>query len=439
MQAKTDKTFDDLVAQFLGKRLPDEMAASFSISKLSPEAQDFIRRMLSLMKNAGYSVTGFNPHLIRWLSATVPSTLPGAWGGRIPPLTLPGRHKNLDNYVAKLNKIPANEPHIFVDMGCGFPPATSVDTAGKLLDWHIYGVDRSFADYVLYDIDGHYACFDQKGIFQYFQALMNASGRALYADPAAARKRFNELFGDLFPMLRNSDDKKSESVEKDGNRLIHNHIRDFEADNLTFIKSDLMDLELPPAKVIRCMNVLVYYEPETRKKMLLQAGELLDDDGILIAGTNGLGIQSRYAVYQKGTNGLFMDEFAFGLDNVGHIVFMPFFTIHENDPEAMLLAELAGTIRSNQSFWPEFSKRQDELLEQQGICQRRSDGFLHFSEDEMPIGEYLERNALLWRQMKEEGYTDRAVNVFGQAGYDAWKNSVGDIAIRPSVKKNKLK
>ncbi|MGB5619443.1 MAG: hypothetical protein WBM78_21580 [Desulfobacterales bacterium] len=33
MQAKTDKTFDDLVAQFLGKRLPDEMAASFSISK----------------------------------------------------------------------------------------------------------------------------------------------------------------------------------------------------------------------------------------------------------------------------------------------------------------------------------------------------------------------------------------------------------------------
>lgn len=57
----------------------------------------------------------------------------------------------------------------------------------------------------------------------------------------------------------------------------------------------------------------------------------------------------------------------------------------------------------------------------------------------MPIGEYLERNALLWRQMKEEGYTDRAVNVFGQAGYDAWKNSVGDIAIRPSVTTNKLK
>ena len=53
MQSKINKTFDDLVAQFLGKRLPDEMAASFSMSKLTPEAQDFIIRMLSQMKRAG--------------------------------------------------------------------------------------------------------------------------------------------------------------------------------------------------------------------------------------------------------------------------------------------------------------------------------------------------------------------------------------------------
>jgi hypothetical protein len=35
--------------------------------------------------------------------------------------------------------------------------------------------------------------------------------------------------------------------------------------------------------------------------------------------------------------------------------------------------------------------------------------------------------------MEEEGYLDRAVNVLGQAGYNAWKNPVGDIAIRPSA------
>ncbi|MCP4687545.1 MAG: hypothetical protein GY859_05805, partial [Desulfobacterales bacterium] len=184
-----------------------------------------------------------------------------------------------------------------MDLGCGFPPVTAGDTARELTDWQVFGVDRAFADYVLYDKDGHYACFAQKGEFQYFQASMNFSGRVLYADPAATRNRFETLFGELSPLLRNSDATKSETVEKDGARLIHNHILDFETDNLTLVKSDLAELRLPPAKVIRCMNVLLYFEPEIKKQMLTRAGELLDENGILIAGTNGLGIQSRYAVY----------------------------------------------------------------------------------------------------------------------------------------------
>jgi hypothetical protein len=332
MQTKIDKTFDDLVEQFLGTRLPQQMVESLSLSELPPYAQDFTMRMFALMKRAGYSATGFSPHLIRWLSATVPSILPNAWGGRIPPITLPERHKKLDAYVAKQEWAPGNSPHTFVDVGCGFPPVTAGDTARKLTDWQVFGVDRAFADYVLYDKDGHYACFNQKGEFQYFQALMNFSGRALYADPVATRNRFKKLFLDLAPLLQNSDTTKSETVEKDGNKLIHNHLWDFETDNLSLLKSDLEELRLPPAKVIRCMNVLIYFEPEIKKKLLLQAGELLDDDGILIAGTNGLGIQSRYAVYLKGANGLFPKEFAFGLDNLGPIVFMPFFTIPAGRP-----------------------------------------------------------------------------------------------------------
>ncbi len=431
MQTTQDNSFDGMVEQFLGMRLPQQMAGAISLSELPPDTRDFIIRMLVLMKHSGYSVTGFNPHLIRWLSTTIPGMLPSAWGGRIPPITLPERHKKLDAYIAKQEWAPGNDPHIFVDVGCGFPPVTTADTARKLPDWQVFGVDRSFGDYVLYDVDGHYACFDEKGVFQYFQAIMNLSGRALYANPDAARNRFNKLFADLFPLLPDLGGTASETVEQDGSKLIHNHIRDFEVDNLTFIKSDIAELKLPPAKVIRCMNLLIYFKPEIRKTMLLQAGELLDDDGILIAGTNGLGIQSRYAVYQKGTDGIFPSEFAFSSDNLGPIVFMPWFTIHENDPEAMLLAELAGTIRADRSFWQDFSNRADELLQHQGTCRRGSDGFLHFPEEETSPREYLEKNAELWRQMDEEGYLDRAVDLLGRAGYDAWKNSVGDIAIRP--------
>lgn len=165
--------------------------------------------------------------------------------------------------------------------------------------------------------------------------------------------------------------------------------------------------------------------------MLAKAGELLDEDGILIAGTNGLGIQSRYTVYQKNRDGLFTNEFAFGLDNLGPIVFMPFFTIHENDPEAALLADLAMVIRSDRS-WMDFNNRVDELLKFHGICSRGGDGFLHFPEKEMPLDEYLKKGALLWRQIAEEGYLNRAVEILRQAGYEAWENSVGDIAVRPA-------
>ncbi len=432
MQAmKDNKSFDTLVEQFLGIRLPQQMAGAISLSELPPYAQDFTMRMLALMKRAGYSATGFNPIFIRWLSATIPSVLPDAWGGRIPPITLPDRHRKLDAYVDGQNWLPGKDPHVFVDVGCGFPPVTAADTAHRLPDWHVFGVDRSFADYVLYDINGHYACFGQKGEFQYFQASMDFTGRALYADPDATRKQFNKLFSDIFPLLRNSDGTTSETAEKDGNKLIHNHIRDFETGNLTLIKSDIAELRLRPAKVIRFMNVLLYFKHGIRKKMLTQVCELLDDDGILIAGTNGLGVQSRYAVYQKGTDGLFPKEFAFGLDNLGHIVFMPWYTIHENDPEAILLADLARAIRADNSFWPDFTNRTDGLLQHQGICRRGTDGFLHFPEEEMTPGEFVEKNVMLWREMDEEGYADGAVAVLERAGYEAWKNPVGDIAVRP--------
>ena len=98
-----------------------------------------------------------------------------------------------------------------------------------------------------------------------------------------------------------------------------------------------------------------------------------------------------------------------------------------------MLAELTKTIRADTSFWPEFSLRQDELLKKYGICQRQPDGFLLVPEDEMPLPEFLQKNALLWQQLAKEGYLDRAVKALEAAGYDAFKNAVGDIAIRPGT------
>jgi len=103
-----------------------------------------------------------------------------------------------------------------------------------------------------------------------------------------------------------------------------------------------------------------------------------------------------------------------------------------------LLAELTTTIRADTSFWPEFSLRQDQLLKKYDICQRQPDGFLLVPEDEIPLPEFLHKTALLWQQMAKEGYLDRAVNALETAGYEAFKNAVGDIAIRPEAGRNPI-
>jgi hypothetical protein len=43
----------------------------------------------------------------------------------------------------------------------------------------------------------------------------------------------------------------------------------------------------------------------------------------------------------------------------------------------------------------------------------------------------MERVSALWCQLEDEGYTDGAIAALGRAGYQAWKNPVGDIAVFP--------
>ena len=435
MGSKRKAAFDNLVEQYLGMGLPQHLAGAISWSNLPDDAQGYILRLLTLMKRSKYSPAQFSPVLIQWLSLTIPNMLPGAWGGRIAPITFPFRHKKLDDYVSLLNWMSGEEPLLFVDIGCGFPPVTTAETAQRFTDWQIIGVDQAFADYVLYDKDGNYACFDQKDGFQYFQILPGTTRSAVHPDPVRIKNQFKQLFSDLFPLLRDSNSPDcitdSETVEKDGNRLIHNHIRNFETGNLRFIKSEILNLKLPPAKVCRVMNMLVYFKPEIRKQILYQADKLLDDDGIIITGTNGFAAQSRYIIYQKGGDGLYPSQFAFSLDNLGHLAIMPWFTIQKNDPEAVLLATCSGKIRSDRSFWPSFSNRLDELLENHNICTREKDGYLHFPKELMARDQYILKGAMIWHQMQKEGYTDRAVDVLLQAGFNAWKNSMGDIAVKP--------
>jgi len=436
MKQLSAHSFNTLVAHYLGGQLPKEMAAAISFPALPTDVKRFISRMLILMRKADFPVTDFTPTLIWQLSNIIPGFLPCAWSGRAPPLTLPMRNAKIDAYVVKHTWPDGLVNPVFVDMGCGFPPITTLDAAAALSGWRIFGVDRSFFDYVVYERDGNYACFNGQGAFQYFQPRMDRAGIRMYQNPAEVRLRFERIFGDLHPLLSKApdqtSDQTSETVEKDGHTLIHHPIRNYEAPNLTFIESEMENAQVPPAHAIRCMNTLIYFEPATRQRMLEQAGALLADSGILIVGANLMsGACCRYAVYKRDNRSIEPTEFALSLDNLRPIGVMPWYTLHDDDPEAMLLADVIRQVRADRPFWRIFSERLDALMAHYGLFQRDSNGFLYASEGEKPAADFAQRASRLWRQVEEEGFTDGAVDVLNRAGYAAWKNPVGDIAIRP--------
>jgi hypothetical protein len=425
-----NKSFNFLVERFLGRQLPGELADKISFPDLSTEAQGVILRMLALMERASYPATEFNPLMIHLLATVTPAMLPSAWGGRIPPVTWQGRHRKLDAYVTRQTWTSSNGQPVYVDLGCGFPPVTTADTARYLPDWSVFGVDRSFARYVLYDAEGHYACFNHEGEFEYLQQHR----KPLHDNPNAAQSRFRSLFADLYPQLKGGDDKAGETADKDGNRLVCNPIREFKADNLEFIESDIEALRLPPVRVIRCMNVLLYFEKSVRERMRLSMDALLDDGGISICGFNHpFGTYARYTVYKKDATGVSPVEFAFSPDNLRPLGVGPWLTINDEDEQAELLADLTGAIRNDRIFWTDFNRCVDASLEKLGICRRGNDGFNHFTTEAQtaPPTALMEKTTELWRQMEAAGYTDGAVEALGRAGCKAWKNPVGDIAVLP--------
>lgn len=429
MESAETTSFNSLIERFLGTKLPNRLSDRISFPELPAAAKDVILRLLTLMKRSSCPATEFNSQMIWLLASVTPCMLPSAWGGRIPPVTSPGRHKKLDDYVVKQTQASSNRPSVYIDLGCGFPPVTTIDTARQLPDWSVFGVDRSFTRYVLYDADGNYACFNRDGILQYLQAPTNP----LNERPDATKDHFNSLFADLYPRLEVVDEHSRVTVGSNGNKLVYNPVREFEGKNLKFLKADIDDLHLPPADAVRCMNVLLYFERDIREIMLSKICTLLDEGGLLITGFNHpLGIYARYSVYKKNDD-VRACEFAFSLDNLRPLGIGPWLTLADQDREAELLADLTGAIRADRRFWAEFNPYVDMLRTKYGICERGNDGFFNFMEDAGKASPMVmvEKASALWNQIEDEGYTDRAIEALRRAGYHAWKNPVGDIAVLP--------
>jgi hypothetical protein len=396
------------------------------------EVRDCVRRAVHLMGVAQLGPHNFSPIAALALSIAA-QFLPGAWNGLVPPITAPGRHKFIDDYIASNPWCTFGSGTVMLDLGCGFPPLTAVETAQRFPDWQIIGADPSFDPYLLYDRNQCYACVDQSGHIRYFQLQPGVNMKTMdpiFRSRDATMQRLTTLFGELLPKLSPTDDGEMQTVEADGSRLIRRPLKQWESPNLKLIQAGIGSEGLPSADVIRCFNVLIYYDTGFRQEFETWAASQLREGGLVIAGTNSPNaVETYYTVYRKEDGKLVEKEFAFSPDNVRPLGLMAWFTIRENDLTALRLARLIRCLRSDAEFRTAFDARVDELLLKNGMIGRDADGNLAWTSAELSF----ERVTRISPALAEEigGYAGRAAEVLSGSGIHAWQNAVGHIAVDP--------
>nr|AGS49344.1 hypothetical protein [uncultured bacterium esnapd2] len=350
-------------AYFDGRLSAGVLARLRALAGAPQDALALADRAFRLMRAAGLRPADLSVFTAWLIGSSVPGTVPSAWSGAVPPVTMAGRHRALDEYVARN---PWHRPEgrgVFVDIGCGSPPVTTLDTARRLGDWRVIGVDPALGD---------------AKVIQ--EALRQCENGNL------------ELFG--------------------------GGIGEFTVDG--------------GADVIRCMNVLMYFDHPFREKALSWAAAMLRPGGLLLCGSNWIdSASSRYTVYRKEKDRLVGKEFAFSADNIRPIELAPWYGLHDDNLENLANAHAVGTVRADTPFRRRFDKRMDALLADLNMCPRDADGNLGNAPDDMPADIRGRCSALLASHLDDEGFVGEAVDVLRRSGRHAWRNHVGHVAMRP--------
>lgn len=396
------------------------------------DARAFVERMFRLMRAAGFRAQDLSPLQAEILAALLSRLLPGNWEGRVPPITVAGRHSKLDRLAAHV----AAEDGLsttFTDIACGFPPMTTLDTAATLATWQVTGVDRSLPSYLVNDAHGNYAVFDDDGRALYFQPTVPGGEQwtALLTDWEGSRRRFERLLQDLLEERRRRGDPAR--IEHDGATLDVDPARAYEHDRLRFVRSDLSDARLPPAGVVRCFNMLLYFDRTFRTQALGSLAALVEPNGLLISGSNwAFTTEARYFTYRKRDDVFTDGRFNFSLDNVTPLGIIPWYTLHDDDVELELLTDIVGILRADPGFVGSFTARSDALRAEMNLVPRGADGYYLSTLPDAPPSELWSMAARLSDRLGEE-FGAAAIAVLARHGFEAAINSVGHVSVKVPV------
>ena len=428
-------TFLDRINQnyFNNGLSPEVLLLLDPINRERIEVQNWVERMSRQMKNQRFRAQDFN-ELKAWVvGSIVTNLLPGAWRGYVPPITLKGRHAAIDDYMEsnRWKRLSAGD-HL-LDLGCGFPPHTTIDTAKRFPGVHIKGADPSFGRYQVKDTNDDYACFDHEIELLYFQPGSNEPERweALFKDAEATKEHFRRH---LIPVLQSLPGKEDElgTAEHGGFTVIENPVLEYTRPNLEFDQRGIGSSNLGNFQVARCFNVLCYFNRDFREETLAWMPGVLDEGGIFLTGMNWTRSRhARYAVYRKENGKMIPREFAFSIENVRPLEIVAWFALHDDDYCTAAVAELVGTIRDDEDFCSSIDQRMDELLVRAGFKPRSENGYLGGLSETADPSTLDTVAELVGKALEREGYAQKAAEVLNNAGYNAWVNCIGHVAVDP--------
>ena len=418
-----------LNTQYFGGRLAPVVVDRLGVLPMDrDDVRAFVERMCRSMWAAGSPATDFSVLQAEILAALISRLLPGNWEGRVPPITVAERHRKLDVLVSH-TAAAEGLPRRFIDVACGFPPLTTIDTATTLSDWQIVGVDRSLPAYLVHDGLGNYAVYDPEGRATYFQPLVPSgdSWATLLTDWEGSRRRFEALLAEL--LAERTRAGGGDHIEMNGATLDVDPVSAHSHDRLRFVRADLAQADVPPAGVVRCCNMLMYFDRTFRREALTQLAALLEEDGLLICGTDWVHTtEARYFTFRKRNGHLSDGEFAFSLDNLAPVGVVSWYTLHDDDLELEMLVDLTRRLKSDREFIGRFMARSDALRDEIALMPRGPDGYYVPSLPDLSAEDLWQRSARHSETLARE-FGEAAVSVLRAQGLEARLNAAGHLAV----------
>ncbi|WP_455169192.1 hypothetical protein [Aegicerativicinus sediminis] len=256
-----------------------------------PDVFSFVERMFNFVRLSGIPAKDLSLFHADVMGTLLARILPGGWGGKIPPITVQGRHAIIDTYIGNNPYLKSNGKTM-LDIGCGFPPFTTIEVSNYLKNWKVVGADPSLPAYLVYDEDGNYATFDDTKSIVYFQPAIPSidNWNSLLSDASSTKKRFEQLLNEFLI------NPKTEGFP----RLEIDPIKSYETEFLSFKNGGIGEIEIEEKDVIRCFNVMYYFDNNFQDKALNWFSQKTVEGGIVMVGGDWAhSTECYYHLFQK--------------------------------------------------------------------------------------------------------------------------------------------